>query len=181
MSFDILKYKPEGDKKHSDFFEEYRLKIYDRRVASGLDEMLGNMRGVVVQVESGDALSYMEELYLMGPYRFTAAYINDTHKIYVLTSRPQFPRFFVLEPLSPAYEDDVKRLNMMYPLARKKPNARYIGEIFHASDMEETRKTLESHNIRFHYPGEIENALREGLSTSESSDLRLASHRWHNP
>jgi hypothetical protein len=159
MSFDILNYKPEGDKKHSDFFEEYRVKIFERRAASGLDQMLGNMRGVVVQVETGDALSYMAELYLMGPYRFTAAYINDTHKVYVLASRPEFPRFFVLEPLNPDYEDDIKRLNMMYPLASKKPNARYVGEIFHTSDVKETRKTLESHNIRFHYPGEIQNAF----------------------
>ena len=92
MSFDILTYQPEGDKTNSDFFEEYRLKIYQRRASSGLEDMLGNMCGVVVQVETGDALSYMEELYLMGPYRFTAAYINSTHKIYILTSRPEYPR-----------------------------------------------------------------------------------------
>ena len=159
MSFDILKYQPEGDKKNSEFFEEYRLKIYQRRVSSGLEEMLGNMCAVVVQVETGDALPYMEELYLMGPYRFTAGYINDTHKIYILTSRPEFPRFFLIEPLTTSYEDDVKRLNMLYPLARNKPNARYIGEIFHTKDMAETRTTLESHNVRFHYPGEVKNSF----------------------
>ncbi len=159
MTFDIKTYKPEGDKKNTDFFNEYRLKIYERRARSGLDQMLGDMRGIVVHVETGDAVSYIEELYLMGPYRFSAAYVNETHKIYILTSQPQFPRFFILEPLADDYEDDIKRVNMMYPLASKKPNARYVGEVFHTSDMAETRKALESHNIRFHYPGEVENSF----------------------
>ena len=159
MSFDIMAYEPEGDKKNSDFFNEYRLKIYERRESSGLMQLLGNLRGIAVQVETGDALPYMEELYLMTPYRFTAAYITDTHKIYVLTSEPEFPRFFLLEPLDPTYEDDIKRFNMMYPMARQTPNARYIGEIFHTTDVDETRKILEGQNIRFHYPGEIENSF----------------------
>ena len=36
----------------------------------------------------------------MGPYRFTAGFTNTTHRIYVLTSQPEYPRLFVLEPLS---------------------------------------------------------------------------------
>ncbi|MFH0342864.1 MAG: hypothetical protein ACHBNF_12210, partial [Chromatiales bacterium] len=65
----------------------------------------------------------------------------------------------LLEPLSPDYVDDLRRHNMIYPLARKKPNARYVGEIYHTKDRDETRKILESHNVRFHYPGETENKL----------------------
>ena len=56
MSFDIMTYEPEGDKKNSDFFNEYRLKIYERRESSGLMQLLGNLRGIAVQVETGDAL-----------------------------------------------------------------------------------------------------------------------------
>lgn len=159
MSFDILTYQHVGDKKNSEFFEEYRLKIYERRIQSGLDKILGTMRGVVIQVETGDALPYLEELYLMSPYRFAAAYRSDTHNIYVLISEARFPRILVIEPLDKDFEDDVKRLNMIYPLARPKPNARYIGEIFHSSDLKETRDVLESQNIRFEYPGDTENRL----------------------
>ena len=65
----------------------------------------------------------------------------------------------LLELLSPDYVDDLRRLNMIYPLARKKPNARYVDEIYHTKDRVETRKVLESHNVRFHYPGETENKL----------------------
>ena len=159
MNFDLLTYKHVGDKKNSEFFEEYRLKIYERRLSCGLDQLLGKMRGIVIQVETGDAQAYLQELYLMSPYRFAAAYRSETHNIYVLISAARFPRMLVIEPLSADFEDDVKRLNMVYPLARAKPNARYIGEIFHTSDKQETAKILESHNVRFEYPGDTENSL----------------------
>ncbi len=159
MGFDLLTYQHVGDKKNSEFFEEYRVKVYERRLSSGLAELLGKMRGVVIQVDTGDALVYLEELYLMSPYRFAAAFRSPTHNIYVLMSEARFPRLFVIEPLDENFEDDVRRLNMMYPLARPKPNARYIGEIYRTSDLTETCKTLESHNIRFEYPGDTENPL----------------------
>ena len=157
MSLDILSYQPVGDKKSSDFFNEYRLKIYQRRKASGLEELLEHLCALVVQVENGDALHYIEELYLMTPYRFRDAYLNETHKIYILEAKPENPSYVVLEPLDSSFTDDLTRLNMLYPLARKKPNARYVGEVFRTDDLDETRNILESHNIRFHYPDETEN------------------------
>ena len=157
MSIDELKYQPGGDKKNSEYFEEYRLKIYERRISSGLIDLLGNMRGVVVQVEHGDALPYLCELYLMGPYRFTVGFTSATHKVYVLTSQPEFPRLIVLEPLSADYADELTMFNRLYPLSAPKPNARYIGEIFATKDLNATREILESHNIRFNYHHETKN------------------------
>lgn len=154
---DLMGYQPKGDKKSSDFFNDYRLKIYERRTASGVQDMLGGICALVVQVETGDALPYMRELYVMTPYRLSRVYLNRTHKIYFLEADRDNPRYVLLEPLDPGFEDDLTRLNMLYPLARKKPNARYVGEIFNTADLDETRKTLESHNIRFHYPDETEN------------------------
>ena len=129
---DLATYTPMGDKKNSDFFEEYLPRVYDRRQKSGLDEIVGDTAALVVQVEHGDAVDYMAELAAMGPYRFQTARLTDTHKVYVLQSQPEFPRLIVLEPLTATYEDNMTRWNMMYPLARKKPNARYIGEIYTA-------------------------------------------------
>lgn len=159
MSFDLLDYRPVGDKKNSDFFNEYRLKIFERRQSSGLTDLLQEICALVVQVETGDALPYIEELYWMTPYRFRDAYLNATHKIYILESRPEWPRYILLEPVSTSFEDDLTRLNMLYPLARKKPNARYVGEIFTTRDLGATREILESHNVRFHYPHETENSF----------------------
>ena len=157
MALDLMSYAPLGDKKNSDFFNEYRLKIFERRKSSGVEDLLGNIFALVVQVETGDALAYMEELYLMTTYRFTHAFVSDTHKIYFMESKLEYPRFIVLEPLDARFMDDLTRLNNLYPLASKKPNARYVGEIFTTADLGGTRKVLESHNVRFHYPDETEN------------------------
>jgi hypothetical protein len=157
MAIDPMQYEPKGDKKNSEFFETYKIKIYERRRSAGLDDLIGHIRALVVQVEQGDALAYLQELYLMGPYRFNAVYQNATHRIFILTSHPEFPRLIVMEPLASNYMDEITMLNRLYPLSAKKPNARYVGEIFHTEDVKETCKTLESHNIRFNYHHETKN------------------------
>ncbi|SMG62743.1 hypothetical protein BMETH_127711211809, partial [methanotrophic bacterial endosymbiont of Bathymodiolus sp.] len=40
MSLPIMTYQPVGDKKNTDFFNDYRLKIYHRRKSSGIDDLL---------------------------------------------------------------------------------------------------------------------------------------------
>lgn len=157
MSLDVMSWEPLGDKKNSDFFNEYRLKIYERRQKSGLDDLLKRICGLTIQVDHGAALSYMEELYLMTPYRFACARLNATHKIYFLRSTAEQPRLVVLEPLSPDFVDDLTRLNLLYPRSRATPNARYVGEIFATADRAETRRILESHDIRFHDADEEQN------------------------
>ena len=151
---DLATYTPMGDKKNSDFFEEYLPRVYERRAQSGLNEIVGNMAALVVQVEHGDAINYLAELAVMGPYRLQSARLIDTHKVYVLQSQPEFPRLIVLEPLTATYEDNMTRWNMLYPLARKKPNARYIGEVYQAESTKAVREALEPQNIRFAYPGD---------------------------
>ena len=159
---DLATYTPQGDKKNSEFFNEYLPRIYDRRRQSGLDELVGNMAAVVIQVEHGDAVNYLAELAVMGPYRLVEARIGETHRQYVLKSQPDFPRLIVLEPLTPGYEDDITRWNQLYPLASKKPNCRYIGEIYKASSVKAVRDVLEPQNIRFSYPGETLNPFYTG-------------------
>ena len=159
MGINPATYVPQGDKRNSAFFEEYRAKIYERRLSLGLDQVLGSMRGLIIHLDTGDGLAYLGELALMTPYRLQASYISATHRIFVLCSQPQFPRMLVMEPLSPSYEDDIKQLNMVYPLAQRKPNARYVGEILQTSDLKSTQELLESCNIRFHYPGETQNSF----------------------
>ncbi len=159
MSFDIMNYTPQGDKKNSDYFNEYRIKIFERRKTSGVEELAGNMTGVVVQTENGEALDYMKELYLMTPYRYHSSYINSTHKIYFLCNTANTPSFILLEPLSKDYQDSMTRLNMLYPKSRPKPNARYVGEVFLSQNLAELQKILESQDLRFEYPGETKNSF----------------------
>ncbi|GAN30082.1 hypothetical protein lpymt_01679 [Legionella pneumophila] len=44
-----IEYHPKGDKVNSDYFNEYKTKIYERRLSSGLEDLFGDMCGVVVQ------------------------------------------------------------------------------------------------------------------------------------
>lgn len=154
---DLFTYEPRGDKQNSDYFNEYRMKIYERRNASGLEDLLGDMRAVVIQVQTGDALDYLKELYYMTPYRYQASYISDTHKIYCLVNQKQSPIYIVMEPLNPHFKDDLTRINMLYPNAREKYNARYVGEIFQTNDAKETKKILQSQSFQFHEPDITEN------------------------
>ena len=151
---DLATYKPMGDKENSAFFWEYLPKIYARRAECGLDDIVGDMAAVVVQVEHGDAIGYLAELAVMGPYRLMEARLTETHKVYLLQSSPEFPRMLVLEPLSPTFTDKITEWNMMYPLAARKPNARYIGEVYQATSIQAVRDALEPQSVRFVYPGD---------------------------
>lgn len=153
---DLATYQPKGDKENSAFFWEYLPKIYERRAASGVDDLVGPMAGVLVQVEHGDAVPYLAELALLGPYRLIDTRLTDTHKVFLLRSAPEFPRMIVVEPLSATYEDKATRFNKLYPLAAKKPNARYVGEIYRCGDNVAVRDALEAHSIRFVYPDDTD-------------------------
>lgn len=150
-------YTPKGDKKNSDYFNEYRMKIYERRQTSGLSQLLGNIKALVVQVQTGDGFLYLQELYAMMPYRCYKQFISRTHRIYILKSTNKSPLFIVLEPLDPNFEDDLTRVNCMYPNAREKCNARYVGEIFHCEDLKETQNILTSHDFHFQSEDDVAN------------------------
>lgn len=157
--FDLMGYKPEGDKKNSAFFQEFLPQVYERRVSSGLDSLLSEMAAIMIQISPGDAIDYLAELTVMTPYRFSSAHVDATHKVYVLKNEglEKAPIILVFEPLSKDYVDDLVRLNLLYPLSREKPHARYIGEVFWTQDIAETRSILESQSIRTYEEGETPN------------------------
>ena len=159
---DLATYTPMGGQEELRFLR--RVSAQDLRAPeqSGLNQIVGNMAAVVVQVEHGDAVNYLAELAVMGPYRLVEARIGETHRYYVLKSQPEFPRLIVLEPLTAGYEDNITRWNMLYPLAKKKPNCRYIGEVYKAESVAAVREALEPQNIRFSYPGDTVNPFYTG-------------------
>ena len=157
MTFDFASYVPKGDNEELGFFEEYRGKIYERRRKTGLEDLVGPMWATVIQVEPGDSVTTMAELHRMMPYRHHSSYRSETHKYHILANRPDYPTVILMEPSSDSYEDYIRRLNALYPLARKKPNTRYVGEIFACSDLKTLRDTLEAKFIRFEYKGDTEN------------------------
>ena len=54
MALDIIKMESGGDRKNSDFFIEFRPKICERRGSNGIDDRLGNVQGIVFQVQAVD-------------------------------------------------------------------------------------------------------------------------------
>lgn len=148
-----------GDKTNSDFFESYLPKIYDRREAAGLDELLGNIRAFVIQIDHGDHLKYLMELYLMTPYRLHKAYVAETHKIFILQIKPEYPALIVIEPLTATYHDEFTAIDSLYPRAREKINAKYIGEIYHTQNLKETVGILSDQQIRFQPRSEVKNSF----------------------
>ncbi len=173
MSFDLMSYQPRGDKKNSEFFNEYLPQIYERRSASGIAELVGQMKAIILQVEPGAIFDTMVELYVMTPYRHTASYLGATHRFAVMHAQPDFPALLLMAPLSAEFEDYISRLNRMYPLARATPQTRYVGEVYAASDLNVLQDTLGDQNIRFEYPGDTENPLYalDGMLFSTPSDF----------
>ncbi len=173
MSFDLMSYQPRGDKKNSDFFTEYLPRIYERRISSGIADQIGAMRAIVIQVETDALFDTLVELYVMTPYRHTASYLGQTHKFSVMHSHADYPALILMAPLSPAFEDFIPRINRMYPLARGKPQTRYVGEIYGATDLKALTGTLEDQNIRFEYSGDTENPFYtlEGYRFTTPSDF----------
>ena len=173
MTFDYAGYVPKGDKKNSAFFEEYRGKIYERRHQTGVEDLVGPMRATVIQVEPGDGVNTVAEPHRMTPYRHHSNYSGETHKHHVLTNKPDYPVVILMEPYSDSYEDYIRRLNALYPLARNKPNTRYVGEISACDDLKTLRDTLEKQFIRFKYKGDTENPFftRDDVLFSTVSDF----------
>jgi predicted KAP-like P-loop ATPase len=53
-----------GDKKNSDFFEEYLQRLLEERDRSGLTEMIGEIEALMISVEPGNSVEYIAELAL---------------------------------------------------------------------------------------------------------------------
>lgn len=158
MSQIYERFERKGDKKNSPFFEQYLPKIYDRREQSGIDDMLTEMRGIMVQVQKNEAIDYLAELSIMTPYRLEASYIGDSHRIFILKSTDiKYPRFIVLEPISDSYTSRFAGINNVFPRASEKTNVKYLGEIYHTKNAPETKKALESHKVRFYESNELNN------------------------
>jgi len=159
MSRLLQQYERKGDKKNSPFFEEYLEKIYLRREQYGFDELVNYLRACIIQVGNGDAIPYLAELYLMTPYRFSVGFRGKTHNIYVLTIKKEYPAMIILEPHDSNYIDNFTYTNMLFPRAKEKKHAKYIGELFSSNNVKELKKILSSQEIRFQEKEQIPNSF----------------------
>ena len=157
MSKISQKYKPVGDKENSSYFHEYLEKIYLRREAAGMDQQIDRIRALLVEVNHGEALDYLSELYLMTPYRFKVGLKGESHRIFVLTNKEEYPAFVVMEPLNKDYEDAFTKLNSLSVRGKEKINGRYLGELWQVKNKNEVVTTLTDWQIRFQKKEEMPN------------------------
>jgi hypothetical protein len=146
-------FKRYGDKKNSDFFEEYLLKIYEARDKSGLSKNLQYIEAVVVEVDPGTARNYICELLVMTPYEYVRSFEDAWYRYHLLRIPSQnsnlgHPDYLIREELQQR-QDSVWCMNQLSSNGLKKPYTRYIGELVVVKDLSEAVKKLEEVNVRF--------------------------------
>jgi len=157
-----------GDKKNSDFFEEYLLRLLEERDRSGLTEMIGGIEALMVSVEPGNSIEYIAELALMTPYQYLVTLDSDNHMTHVLRIDMNSPDILLREVKNPGKTDIFRSLNDLYPVGAKRPHSRYLGEILLASDRHTVVAEQQQREFRFFSAGqlaELDLPLNVSLST----------------
>lgn len=141
-------YQRHGDKDNSAYFEEYLPKIYDWRDSVGLVEMVQEIHSLVVEVDEADRHAYIEELMMMTPYHFVKSFENDKFLYSLLEIGEENPGFIIRSRKNTGSSRFIS-MNLLSPVAMKKPYTRYIGEVFRVKNLDELQKTLLAAGVEF--------------------------------
>ena len=118
-----------GDKKNSDFFEEYVYRLLNERDKSGLTDMIGGIEALMISVEPGNSVEYITELALMTPYEYLVTLDSEKHYTHVLRIDMNSPDILLREVKHANHNDIFRSLNDLYPVGAKRSHSRYLGEI----------------------------------------------------
>lgn len=157
-----------GDKKNSEFFEEYLLRLLDERDSIGLTEMIGGIEALVISVEPGNSVEYIAELALMTPYQYLVTLDSDKYMTHVLRIDMNSPDILLREVKNPDHIDIFRSLNDLYPVGARRPHSRYLGEILLATDRHAVVAEQQQREFRFFSAGqlsELDLPLNISLST----------------
>jgi hypothetical protein len=144
-----------GDKKNSEFFEEYLQRMLDERDASGLTEMIGGIEAMLISVEPGNSVEYIAELALMTPYEYLVTLDSEKHLTHVLRIDMKSPDILLREPKDMAYGDIFRSLNDLYPVGARRPHSRYLGEILLCKDRHQVVAMQQEREFRFFQVGQL--------------------------
>jgi len=144
-----------GDKKNSDFFEEYLQRLLEERDRSGLTEMIGEIEALMISVEPGNSVEYIAELALMTPYQYLVTLDSEKHLTHVLRIDMNAPDILLREPKNPDYSDIFRGLNDLYPVGAKRPHSRYLGEILLCTDRHQVVALQQQREFRFFQVGQL--------------------------
>ncbi len=138
-----------GDKKNSDFFEEYLQRLLTQRDASGLTDMIGGIEALMIGVEPGNSVDYITELALMTPYQYLVTLDSDKHLTHVLRIDMESPDILLREVKHAEHTDIFRSLNDLYPVGAKRPHSRYLGEILLTTNRHDVVALQQEREFRF--------------------------------
>ena len=144
-----------GDKKNSDFFEEYLYRLLEERDRSGLTEMIGGIEALMISVEPGNSVEYIAELALMTPYQYLVTLDSEKHLTHVLRIDMNSPDILLREVKNPEHSDIFRSLNDLYPVGARRPHSRYLGEILLATDRHHVVALQQQREFRFFQVGQL--------------------------
>jgi hypothetical protein len=103
----------------------------------------------MITVEPGCSIAYVGELCLMTPYHYLVTLESESHFTHVLRIDMNAPDVLVREVKDPNTRGIFRSLNEVYPIGAKKPNSRYMGEIFRVGSLHDVVELQKSRDVRF--------------------------------
>jgi len=150
-----LSFARHGDKRNSDFFNEYLVKLLEERDRSGLTDNIHEIDAMMITVDPGHSIRYIAELALMPPYHYLVTLESESHWTHILRIDMNSPDFLVREVKDPNTRGIFRSLNEVYPIGQHKPNSRYMGEILRVSDLHDVVQCQQDREFRFFSQDEV--------------------------
>ena len=144
-----LSFPRNGDKKNSEFFEDYLQRLLEERDKIGLTDLIHEMDSIMITVDPGNAIEYIAELALMTPYHYLVSLESANHWTHILRIDMGSPDLLVREVKDPNTRGIFRSLNEVYPIGAKKPNCRYMGEIYRVENLHQVVHQQNEREFRF--------------------------------
>lgn len=144
-----MRYERFGDKKNSNTFEMNLERIYEARDASGLSSNIGLIDYLLIQVQAEDRDAYLAELSLMTGYTYAGAFTHQAHLYTLMEYGEGHPAIVVRSVMNGEGDELVETINKFSDRGKKKPHARYLGEVYNCDNVKEVRSALESQGVKF--------------------------------
>jgi hypothetical protein len=150
-----LSFPVQGDKVNSPFFNEYLFKLLAERDSLGLSDMIYEIDALLLAVDPGKAIEYIEELCLMSPYHYLVTLESESHWTHVLRIDMNSPDLLIREVKDDNIKGIFRSLNEAFPIGSSKPHSRYIGEILRVSNLHEVTALQQHRGFRFFSPDDV--------------------------
>ncbi len=144
-----------GNKKNSEFFEEYVYRLLTERDSSGLTDMIGGIEALMISVEPGNSVEYITELALMTPYEYLVTLDSEKHYTHVLRIDMNSPDILLREVKQASHNDIFRSLNDLYPVGARRSHSRYLGEILLTTNRHEVVALQQEREFRFFPIGQL--------------------------